>query len=89
MFSLLLTGFYNSFYVTECTDGLFGENCKQTCHCENNDVCNKIYGTCPTGVCSPGYEEEDSSCQTSKLRLTQLSKYAWCFQAFLLVNIVV
>ena len=55
------------FFITECTDGKFGDNCTKTCHCENNDVCDKIHGICLNG-CSPGYdEEEDSSCQTSEL----------------------
>ena len=28
-----------------CADGLFGEQCEYTCHCEGNGRCNK------TGVC--------------------------------------
>ena len=40
--------------ITECSDGNYGLECSQTCHCASPDVCDKRTGRCPNG-CSAGY----------------------------------
>ena len=46
---------------TECDTMTFGRNCSQTCHCSNNEPCNKINGYC-TSDCASGWIGND--CQT-------------------------
>ena len=38
----------------DCVDGDFGQDCRQSCHCEGNP-CNKQNGICPSGKCLPGF----------------------------------
>ena len=40
--------------ITECSDGNYGLECSQTCHCASPDVCDKHTGHCPNG-CLAGY----------------------------------
>ncbi|XP_070191892.1 uncharacterized protein [Littorina saxatilis] len=49
--------------VWACKDGLYGEQCDQTCsgHCKDNDICDNYYGTCLTD-CSTGYRGDDCRC---------------------------
>ncbi|XP_022092290.1 receptor-type tyrosine-protein phosphatase T-like [Acanthaster planci] len=47
-----------------CPDGYFGAGCKFNCHCDNDAVCDKGKGTCPSNVpCADGYRGEN--CQNS------------------------
>ena len=43
-------------FSTECTDGLFGDKCAQTCssHCAGDGLCHKVTGHCLSG-CHSGY----------------------------------
>ena len=39
-------------------------NCAKDCHCKKGEICDKRNGSCPGGVCSPGYDVTlDPSCQ--------------------------
>ncbi|XP_059149648.1 receptor-type tyrosine-protein phosphatase kappa-like [Physella acuta] len=40
---------------TECPTGKFGKDCTSTCHCLNNELCNKNNGTCGGWKCDRGY----------------------------------
>lgn len=44
------------FNIKECTDGWYGENCKQQCsgHCRDKYVCNHVTGHCVNG-CAAGW----------------------------------
>ncbi|XP_067679825.1 receptor-type tyrosine-protein phosphatase alpha-like isoform X2 [Haliotis asinina] len=41
--------------VEVCAPGTFGNDCDNYCHCEG-DACNYVNGTCPSGVCLPGWQ---------------------------------
>ena len=47
-----------------CLIGTFGGGCSQTCHCKNNDNCNREKGTCGSEGCELGYK--GSNCQDSE-----------------------
>ena len=40
---------------TDCRAGKYGENCKETCQCENGGTCNIVTGhcLCPDGFIGP------------------------------------
>lgn len=42
------------FFLLECLDGTYGENCSNECGINCEVVCEKIDGTCSS--CKPGYE---------------------------------
>ncbi|XP_062618975.1 scavenger receptor class F member 1-like [Saccostrea cucullata] len=45
-------------FVAACNPGSYGKDCKEVCgHCEGNEPCNHINGSCP-GSCEPGYAGE-------------------------------
>ncbi|XP_062591636.1 fibroblast growth factor receptor 2-like isoform X2 [Saccostrea cucullata] len=51
---------YQSAWLTveACKPGSYGKECKKVCgHCESNEPCNHINGSCP-GSCEPGYKGE-------------------------------
>ena len=36
--------------VSECGDNSYGLGCRRTCgNCRNEDTCNEVDGTCPSG----------------------------------------
>ena len=39
-----------------CYEGTYGENCSFPCHCLNDVACHHIDGSCPNGVCAPGWK---------------------------------
>ena len=54
-----------SLYFTECPDGSFGVNCKFSCNCKDDEVCDKTEGTCSSG-CKDGFW--GPHCQNGELR---------------------
>ncbi|XP_070192939.1 cell death abnormality protein 1-like [Littorina saxatilis] len=73
--------------VWACTDGLFGEQCDQTCsgHCKDNDTCDNYYGTCPAGCstgsrggdCRCGHCRGDADCDVTTLRCPSGCDKGW------------
>lgn len=67
-----------SIYLTECEEGSFGNECSETCSCEeaNTKTCNSIDGTCE---CKPGWmmpnctEDIDECNDTSLYNCTENS----------------
>ena len=42
--------------LIDCIDNRYGKTCNEKCgHCNNNDVCEKSNGSCPSG-CFAGYQ---------------------------------
>lgn len=44
-----------------CEDQFFGLHCMMQCHCNDNEVCDKLNGKCPR-LCAPGYN--GTACQS-------------------------
>lgn len=58
---------YVGFSLSECDDGLFGENCAKFCgHCSGYKTCDHVTGICLNG-CQPGYMGED--CLKSRVNI--------------------
>ncbi|CAI9733313.1 receptor-type tyrosine-protein phosphatase T-like [Octopus vulgaris] len=56
-------GYSGSSCQEECEGDKFGVNCKDICHCVDNENCDRRNGTCPDG-CAAGYEGDN--CQEEK-----------------------
>ncbi|XP_071851983.1 receptor-type tyrosine-protein phosphatase mu-like isoform X2 [Apostichopus japonicus] len=42
--------------MTECSDGKFGADCKQDCHCADGSGCASDTGVCSNGICAEGFK---------------------------------
>lgn len=71
----------NHFYVSECNDGWYGENCKEQCgQCLNVSECDPVTGHCK--ACEPGYNyTADGKCQTRKCTIEQRNYLVVCLRS--------
>ena len=44
------------FIILDCTNGFFGYNCSEECHCSDTLHCNRTSGECKTPGCLPGWK---------------------------------
>ncbi|XP_071852114.1 uncharacterized protein [Apostichopus japonicus] len=42
--------------MTECSDGKFGADCKQDCHCADGSGCASDTGVCSNDICAEGFK---------------------------------
>lgn len=50
---LSLIGWKGSTCSEVCSNGMFGQDCKQHCECENESFCNPFDGAC---TCTAGFK---------------------------------
>ncbi|XP_038048234.1 angiopoietin-1 receptor-like [Patiria miniata] len=56
-----------------CSEGKYGADCKQTCHCAHGDTCSKDTGECSSGVCDFSYFGINCQCTNRPVELTPTS----------------
>jgi len=63
-------------FFPACESPRFGRNCENYCYCFNNEACDHVSGTCPSGSCQKGWE--GTSCNAGLYRISLFCQFIIC-----------
>lgn len=55
--------------LTVCPPNMYGLDCMMTCHCPDDDTCEKVQGVCSSLRCHPDWAGAGCSKRESSLKL--------------------
>ena len=68
------------FLYLDCTNGFFGANCSEECHCNDKHHCNRTSGGCKTPGCIPGWK--GLACNEGMFNQTHIHVYILLSEKF-------
>jgi hypothetical protein len=57
-------------FFLACVSPSYGRNCENYCYCFNNQSCDLVSGTCPSGGCQKGWEGISCSMGLYRMQLS-------------------